>query len=68
MAEQERKACEIELGDVKPADRFQVGDWVQTMFGPLQVQGFVGQTLRLEAGGLRIRLDAAMAEGVASPC
>jgi hypothetical protein len=63
MAEQERKACEIEA-EPKPADRFQVGDWVQTVFGPLQVQGFVGQTLRLEAGGLRIRLDAAMAEVV----
>jgi transcription antitermination factor NusG len=65
LAEQERKACEIELEDVKAADQFAVGDVVKTQMGPLRVTGIVGNKLHMDAGAWRVVMAAAVAEKVA---
>jgi hypothetical protein len=65
LALQEVEDCEIEHEEIKAIAYFDVGDWIKTMFGPLQVTGIVGNNLHVEASGKRITIAAAKAQKVA---
>lgn len=62
VAQVEAELCQYEV-DPEPIDHFKVGDKVRIVgdvWAPMQVQGFVGSTVKLECAGMEIRVDAAL--------